>query len=116
MEVEPAARRIIARGERGEAVVTLVEPTAIALQQDDDFGGFPAVYWRQGKNYPLPNQWHGKASIGPVPATRIVAVIQVSRLGQPKPALRAVADGVETAGWRVRLPAGATRLLLEKLP
>lgn len=116
MEVDEVRRRIVARGERGEAVVTLLEPAAVRLHQDDDFGGFPAVYWREGKNYPLPNQWHLKATLAPAEAARIVAVVQVGRLGQGQPALRPVPGGVETAGWRVRLPDGALRAVVERLP
>ncbi len=116
MEVDADARRIVARGERGEAVVTLLEPTGVQFQQDDDFGGHPAVYWRRGKNFPLPNQWHLKATTAPVNATRFVAVIQVSKTGVAKPPVRVLSDGVETAGWRVRFDETARRLLISPAP
>lgn len=115
MELDQAAGTLLASAEKGEARVRFLEPAALTFKQDDQFN-VPAVYWRRGENFPLPSQWHFKASTAPVPHARIVAVIQVSKPGVAKPAVRAVPGGAETAGWRVRLGEGATRLTIDKLP
>ena len=115
MSIDTAGRRVLVSGEKGEAAVTFVAPAALTFRQDDQFDA-PAVYWRNHQRTPLPDQWHLKASAGPAVRMRFVTVIQISRPGGAKPALRAVADGVETAGWRVRLPEGQTRLQIQKIP
>jgi len=106
---------VLVTGEKGEAQVSFLEPAQLTFSQHDRFD-VPAIYWRQGKNHPLPDQWHFKASTGASPQTRFVTVVQVSKRGVSKPAWRAVAGGVETGGWRVWLPEGKTRLQVEKLP
>ncbi|HWL17437.1 MAG TPA: hypothetical protein VNR00_17645, partial [Opitutus sp.] len=83
--------------------------------QTDQFT-VPAVYWRRGKNFPLPNQWHLTAAPAPSSQQRFITVVQVSKRGVSKPSLQPVPQGVETAGWRVRLPDGSRRLVIEKLP
>jgi hypothetical protein len=115
MKIDAAAGTVLAAGEKGEATVQFLAPTGLVFQQDDQFN-VPAVYWRRGQNFALPNQWHFRASTAPVPRTRFVAVIQVAKPGIVKPAARSVAGGVEVAGWRVRLPEGETRLSIERLP
>lgn len=115
MTIDEAARTVRVAGEKGEALVSFLEPAALTFTQSDRFDA-PAVYWRNGKNIPLPNQWHLKAGTPALPQTRFVTVVQVSRPGVTKPAWRALAGGVEVAGWRVRLPEGATRLTVEKIP
>jgi hypothetical protein len=42
-------------------------------------------------------------------------VLQISKRGVSKPAVHAVSGGVETAGWRVRLPEDARRLQIETI-
>src|SRR5690606_15968266 len=113
MAVDPAARTVLARGEIGEARVTLLAPPALEFAQTS---GFPvrAIYWRQGMNYELPDQWHLKVTPPPAARARFVAVIQVSKRGVAKPALRAVPGGVETAGWRVWLPEGEQRVSIRR--
>jgi hypothetical protein len=116
MEVDEAQGRIVVRGERGEATVTLVEPQALAFRQDDDFGGHPAVYWRNNQNYPLPNQWHLKATPAPSVEQRFLAVVQVSKPGVPKPAVRAVEGGADIAGWMVRFDPTTQKLTIQPSP
>lgn len=115
MKIDEAAGTVLAATEKGEALVSFVGPAALTFQQDDQFTQ-PAVYWRRGRNFSLPNQWHFKATAAPAAQQRFVAVIQVSKRGGSKPPVKTVADGVETAGWRVRLPQGSDRLQIEKLP
>lgn len=115
MAVDPGSQTVLVTGGKGEARVSFLVPSDLTFHQDDQFT-VPAVYWRRGKNYPLPNQWHLKATAKPAGAREFVTVIQVSKRGVGKPAVRALAHGVETAGWRVSLPDKASRLLIEKLP
>lgn len=115
MKLDAATGTVLAAGGKGEATVRFLAPAGLAFHQDDKFN-VPAVYWRRGQNFVLPNQWHFKASTAPVPRTRFVAVIQVAKPGVAKPVARAVAGGVEVAGWRVGLPEGETRLSIERLP
>lgn len=117
MEVDPEGRCVVARGEKGDAVVTFLEPAgALTFRQDDDFGGHPAVFWRNSANYPLPDQWHLKATPEPSIEKRFLAVVQVSRPGVTKPSIRPLAEGVETAGWRVRFDSTAKRLVVQPTP
>ena len=115
MDIDTPNRRVSVRGAKGEAAVTFVEPSALTFAQDDQFGA-PAVYWRKGKNFPLPNQWHLKATPPVTPQTRFVTVVQVSKAGVRKPPIRAVEGGVEVAGWRVQLQPADHLLRVEKLP
>jgi len=112
MEVDEARGRIVVRGERGEATVTLLEPKTLTFRQDDDFGGHPAVYWRFGQNYPLPNQWHLKATPAPAVEQRFLAVVQVARPGVPKPSVRAKEGGVDVAGWSIRFDPATRQLTI----
>lgn len=116
MEVDEQAQRIVVRGERGEAVVTLLEPAALRFQQDDDFGGHPAIYWRRGENFRLPDQWHLKATPAPTVEQRFLAVVQVSRLGTEKPAVVSTASGVHTAGWKLRFDEAGRRMSVLPAP
>lgn len=116
MEVDEQAQRIVARGERGEAVVTLLGPAALRFQQDNDFGGHPAIYWRRGKNFRLPEQWHLKATAAPSVEQRFLTVIQVSRVGTEKPAVSATTNGVLTAGWELRFNETGRRMTVVPSP
>lgn len=100
MEVEPSRQVVTVRGQKGEALVSFLEPRKMEFHQDDKFDA-PAVYWRHEKNYPLPNQWHLMATPPRSRQEHFVTVIQVSRPGVPKPALRPVDGGIEVDGWRV---------------
>lgn len=115
LEIDEGARRVTARGEKGRAVVTFLAPTTLAFEQDDRFDA-PAVYWRKGQNFMLPNQWHLKARPSAAVETRFVTVIEISR---PEAALvrPTLVDGVvTTAGWRVTLPAAGARLTVSPAP
>lgn len=112
MNVDDATRRIVARGARGEAVVTLLEPTTLRFQQNNDFGGHPAIYWRKGENFRLPDQWHLTASSAPAVEQQFLAVVQVSRLGARKPPVLKAANGVHTAGWKLRFDKASRRMSL----
>ena len=92
-----------------------LQPAQLTFSQTDQFN-VPAVYWRRGKNFPLPNQWHLTASSAPAQQARFVTVVQVSKRGVSKGKTRSIDGGVETAGWRVRLPHDGRRLQIEKLP
>ncbi len=106
MQVDEAARRITVRGARSEAVVTFVAPDALRFEQDDRFD-VPAVFWRKGKNFPLPNQWHLKATPRPSAEQVFIAVIQVSAPGVAKPSIQKESGGVATAGYRVIRESGS---------
>jgi hypothetical protein len=112
MGIDETARAVTVRGTRGEALVRFVEPARLQFQQDDQFD-VPAVYWRKDKNYPLPNQWHLKATPPNGPQARIVAVIQVSPPGVAKPSIRAIDGGVEVEGWRMQLPDGSETVRIQ---
>lgn len=112
MTVDAHAHRIDVAGEKGEARVTLLEPAALTFAQDNSFGGLVAINWLQDKDHPLPNQWHLKVTPPPTTGTLFVSVIQVSKPGVTKPVLRAIAGGVETAGWRVRFAPETRRLMV----
>jgi len=115
MKVDAATQTVVATGEKGEARVQFLAPNQLTFAQTDQFT-VPAVYWRRGKNFPLPNQWHLTAAPAPSSQQRFITVVQVSKRGVSKPSLQPVPQGVETAGWRVRLPDGSRRLVIEKLP
>jgi len=115
MKIDAGAHTVRVAGEKGEALVSFLAPAELTFAQDDQFT-VPAVYWRRGKNFPLPNQWHLTATPTPAPNARFVTVIQVTKRGVAKPALRPIESGVETAGWRVRLLPGERRLHIEKTP
>ena len=114
IEVDEQERRVITRGERGEAVITWLEPTSLQFQQDNDFGGHPATYWRRGKNFRLPDQWHLKATPAPAVEQRFLTVVQVSRVGVDKPAVIATDRGIQTADWK--LSFNETRRLMSVSP
>ncbi len=116
MEIDEINQHLVIRGERGEAVVTLLQPTKLQLRQDDDFGGHPAVYWRFGKNFPLPDQWHLKATPAPAVEQRFLAVIQVSRVGVATPKVTRTDNGVRTAGWELRFDETQRRLRILAAP
>ena len=115
MDIDAAARRVTVHGDKGEAAITFLEPATLAFAQDDQFTA-PAVYWRYGKNFPLPNQWHLKATPPAAPQARFVAVVQVSKLGVTKPSFRSIEGGAEVAGWRVQLQSADHLLHVEKIP
>src|SRR5690606_15385528 len=96
-------------GEKGEARVTLLAPQSLALSQTSGFD-VPAIYWRRGMNYPLPDQWHLKATARPAVSETFISVVQVSRRGADKPEVRAIENGAETAGWRVTLDGETRRI------
>jgi hypothetical protein len=115
MTIEEAERKVTVTGAKGEARITFIEPAALALHQDDQFD-VPAVYWRNGKNYPLPNQWHLRATPPAAPQARFVTVVQVAKRGTPLPPLRALEAGAEIGGWRVQFSAATHQLHVEKMP
>ena len=115
MEIEETRRRVTVRGQRGTATLTFLEPATLAFQQDDQFDA-PAVQWSNGQSSSLPKQWHLKATPPPAPQARFVVVVQVAKPGVAQPPLRALAGGVEVAGWRVQLEAGQHRLRVERIP
>lgn len=115
LEVDEGARRVTARGEKGRAVVTFLAPSALTFQQDDRFDA-PAVYWRKGQNFPLPNQWHLQAAPPAAVEARFVTVIQISRPDAALTVPRLVDGVVTTAGWRVTLPVAGARLTLSPTP
>lgn len=115
MDLDPEGRRVGVRGAKGEASVTFLAPATLTFQQDDIFDA-PAVYWRKGQNFPLPNQWHFKATPPSAATMRFVAVVQVSRPGIDRPPPRLEGREVRTAGWRVTLPAPGERLVLTRSP
>jgi hypothetical protein len=115
MAIEEATRRVTVRGERGTATITFLEPATLGFQQNDQFDA-PAVSWSNGEKLPLPNQWHLKATPPRAASMRFVAVIQVGKPGMVPPAPRGTATVVETAGWRVTLPAAGARLSIAYPP
>ena len=115
MEIDGPAGRVTVRGTNGEARVTFLAPAGLAFQQDDQFDA-PAIYWRKGRNFPLPNQWHLKATPPPAPRVRFVTVVQVGKPGAATPGPRLVGGAAEVAGWRVLLPPGGDRLSISRAP
>ena len=115
MEIDERARRVTVRGEKGEARVTFLEPAGLTFEQDDQFEA-PAIYWRKGQNFPLPNQWHLKAAPPPTTSTRFVAVVQVSRPGATRPVPRPIESGAEIAGWRLQLTPANHRVSVSRVP
>ena len=113
MVVDAAARRVVATGERGQATVTFVTPQALDLTQTSGFP-VPAIYWRQGKNFELPDQWHLTAAAEPAVRLRFVTVIQVDRRGVAVPTPEAREGGVAVDGWRLELAAGARRVVVTR--
>lgn len=99
MEVDEQAQRVVARAERGEAAISWLEPRNLRFQQDNDFGGHPAIYWRMGKNLRLPDQWHLKATPASAVDQRFLVVVQVSPLGTEKPTVIATGGGLRTGKW-----------------
>ena len=115
MKIDATTRTVQVAGEKGTATVQFLEPAQLTFSQTDQFN-VPAVYWRRGKNFPLPNQWHLTAAAEPSPRAHFVTVVQVSKPGVSKTKARAIDGGVETAGWRVRLTEGERRLQIERIP
>ncbi len=115
MKIDEAGRRVTVAGAKGEARLSFLEPASLAFHQDDQFD-VPAVYWRNGQNYPLPNQWHLKATPPATAQTRFVTVVQVSKPGVAKLSLGPLDGGVEVAGWRVQFQPASHQLRVEKFP
>jgi hypothetical protein len=117
MQVNDAARQITVRSKKSEAVVTFTSPDQLRFEQTDQFD-VPAVFWRKGKNFPLPNQWHLKATPATAAARQTFAtVIQVSARGAAKPKIQQLTDGgIATAGFRVQHDAGSHLLRIERTP
>lgn len=113
MEIDAAAQRVHVRGAKGEARLSFVVPAGLSFDQHDRFDA-PARYWRNGKDYPLPNQWHLTASTRRVPATQFVTVIQVAKRGAPMAAFRNSAGVLETGGYRVKWDDVARCLKIER--
>lgn len=103
MKIDAAARRVDVTGERGAARVTFLAPGELAFEQQEGFD-VPATYVRKGRNEPLPDQWHLKATPARASAARFVTVVQVARPGVKLPAPRLSGNQVEVAGRRVTLP------------
>ena len=113
MQVDEKARCVTVRGTRSEAAVTFAAPDVIRFEQDDRFD-FPAVFWRRGKNFELPNQWHLRATPPLAGEQVFVVVIQVTAPAAAKPAIERRAGGIATAGFQVtRKSAGG---LLQIVP
>ena len=112
MEVDEGNRRVRVIGKRGEALISFVDPVTLQFHQDSQFDA-GAVCWRNGKNFPLPDQWHLKATPPNGVEARFVTVVQVSKPGGTKSVLRPREGGVEVGPWRVWLPSGIRRLKVE---
>ncbi len=104
IQVEEGSRRFVVRGNRSEAVVSLLEPQACRFEQHDRFD-VPAVDWRNG-NAKLKEQWHLRATPAVAEQQRFVAVIQVAKAGTQYSSVRPVEAGVQVDGWEVRLTHG----------
>jgi hypothetical protein len=103
MQIDARARRILIQGDKGQALVSLVEPAQLSFEQDDKFDS-PAVNWRRGGgNTPLKNQWHLKAAPPPASRQRFAAVIQVAKHGTEWPAIGTIPDGVRIGKWSIQL-------------
>jgi len=116
MGIDAAAGTIAVTGEKGQARVTLAEPDQLTIGQRTGFDGLKAIYWRQGQNYPLPDQWHLTASRGPAAQAGFVAVIQVAKPGTAFPAVEVSAEGARVAGWQVTFDSAQHRLLIQPAP
>ncbi len=114
MKVDAGLRRARVSGENGEALVSFLAPAALSFEQRSGFDE-PAIYWRRGMNYPLPDQWHLAATPPEANRARFVTVIQVSKPGVKKPAIRPIENGAEVNGWRVQLDADARRTRVSKI-
>ena len=116
MGIDAASGTIAVMGEKGQARVTLAEPDQLTINQRTGFDGLKAIYWRQGQNFPLPDQWHLTASRAPAERARFVAVIQVGKLGTALPSVEVNSGGARAAGWQVRFDATQHRLLIQPAP
>jgi hypothetical protein len=102
MEIDEAARTVRVRGERGEATVTFFAPAELTFHQRTGFDDTPAIYWRRGENFPLPNQWHLTVTPPTAPEARFMVVVQVGKRGVVPPVIEARPDGVALPGAIVR--------------
>jgi hypothetical protein len=116
MEINEGNRRVTARGERGKAVVTLLAPESLSFHQRTGFDDTPAIYWRRGLNFPLPDQWHLTVTPTLGSTARFVAVIQVMRKDASAPPPKAIPHGAAVPGWTVRLYPGQHRLEITPSP
>ncbi len=114
MEVDAQAQTVRVRGEKGETRVSFLTPGELSFTQKSGFN-VPAIYWRRGQNFPLPDQWHLTARTSKAKEMQFVTVIQVSRRNAAKPEVRAVPSGAETAGWRVVLDPESRRVRVERV-
>jgi hypothetical protein len=114
MEIEAGSRRVDVRGVRGQARATFLTPMDLQFTQTSGFEHVPKEEGR-ADGAVFPDQWHLTAmTTGRSAEQRFVTVIQVMRIGSDYPALESLVDGVSAAGWRVRLPEGARRVVVEK--
>jgi hypothetical protein len=106
MKTEAAERRVRVGGQKGEALVSLLEPSIVAFEQTDKFEQ-PAIDWRPGPGKKpateMKKQWHLRVTPPPSTRQRFVAVIQVGRPGVQRAEVRAVPDGARIGEWMVRL-------------
>ena len=113
MQIDPARQQVRVRGNKSEALVSFLTPPDLTIGQRTGFD-VPAIYWRRGMNYPLPDQWHLTAAPPTAERQRFVTVIQVSKPGVRKPAVHRLADGAEVAGWSVQLPPEERRVKIRR--
>jgi len=115
MDVDSSARRVLVKGEKGEAQVSFLAPADLTFAQRTGFD-VPAIYWRRGKNEPLPDQWHLTVTPPAGRTASFVTVIQVTKRNVEKLPVRGIPGGAEVAGWRVRLPTNGARVEVSRLP
>jgi hypothetical protein len=113
MEIDPGARTVTVRGERGTAEIRFLAPSTLSFHQHDQFDAPARI---PGAADPLPNQWHLEVTPAVAPEVRFVAVVRVSRDGRTLPAPARVGDALELGGWRVTLPAPGGRLGVSRVP
>lgn len=81
--INRAAQAVDAVGERGQCRVTLVAPARLSFAQDHVFDP-PALHWRDDRGFEMPDQWHLTAeTAAPAASQRFLAIIEVTRAGEP---------------------------------
>lgn len=81
MAVDEAAQSVAVMGERGQAIVTLLEPAGLSFSQHHQFDP-PALRWRTDRPFEMPDQWHLTAeTTDAASSARFLAVIDVGEAG-----------------------------------
>ena len=94
--VDEAQQTVVAAGEKGACRVALLAPENLSFSQTDEFDP-PAKRWRKDRKFDMPNQWHLTASTRePAASQRFLAVIEVTRQGEP---FAARVEAVSDQGW-----------------